>query len=87
MINDINPYKYLGVEIVQKVDIEKYTTRIIKHIKEAIIQLNNDMFYNTGITTYIWILSKNKRKERMKNSLFLILRFLLKYLWGKKVIG
>ena len=22
------------------------------------------MFYNTGISTYIWILSKNKRKER-----------------------
>ena len=31
---------------------------------EAIIQLNNDMFYNTGIATYIWILSKNKREER-----------------------
>lgn len=31
---------------------------------EAIIQLNTDMFYNTGIATYIWVLSKNKRKER-----------------------
>ena len=31
---------------------------------EAIIQLNNDMFYNTGITTYIWILSKNKSEKR-----------------------
>ena len=31
---------------------------------ESIIQLNTDMFYNTGITTYIWILSKNKREER-----------------------
>ena len=31
---------------------------------EAIIQLSKDMFYNTGISTYIWILSKNKRKER-----------------------
>ena len=31
---------------------------------EAIVQLNSDMFYNTGITTYIWILSKNKREER-----------------------
>ncbi len=27
---------------------------------EAIIQLPNDVFYNTGITTYIWIISKNK---------------------------
>lgn len=31
---------------------------------EAIIQLSTDMFYNTGIATYIWVLSKNKRKER-----------------------
>lgn len=38
---------------------------------EAIIQLNTDMFYNTGITTYIWILSKNKRDER-KNKIQLI---------------
>lgn len=38
---------------------------------EAIVQLNTDMFYNTGITTYIWILSKNKRDER-KNKIQLI---------------
>ena len=31
---------------------------------EAIIQLPTDLFYNTGITTYVWILSKNKRAER-----------------------
>ena len=31
---------------------------------EAIIQLPNDLFYNTGIATYIWVLSKNKRPER-----------------------
>ena len=31
---------------------------------EAIIQLPNNMFYNTGITTYIWILSNNKIKQR-----------------------
>jgi len=31
---------------------------------EAIIQLPTDMFYNTGIATYIWVLSKNKRNER-----------------------
>ena len=31
---------------------------------EAIIQLSTDMFYNTPITTYIWVLSKNKREER-----------------------
>lgn len=31
---------------------------------EAIVQLSTDLFYNTGITTYFWILSKNKRPER-----------------------
>lgn len=31
---------------------------------EAIIQLPTDLFYNTGISTYIWVISKNKRAER-----------------------
>jgi len=31
---------------------------------EAIIALPVDLFYNTGIATYIWVLSKNKRPER-----------------------
>lgn len=31
---------------------------------EAIVQLPNNLFYNTGITTYIWILSNNKSKKR-----------------------
>ena len=31
---------------------------------EAIIALPTDLFYNTGIQTYAWILSKNKRLER-----------------------
>lgn len=31
---------------------------------EAIIQLPTDLFYNTGIETYIWVLSKSKRPER-----------------------
>lgn len=31
---------------------------------EAIIALPIDLFYNTGIATYIWVLSKNKRPER-----------------------
>lgn len=31
---------------------------------EAIIQIPNDMFYNTGIATYIWIVTKNKTTER-----------------------
>ena len=32
---------------------------------EAIIQIPNDMFYNTGIATYIWIVSKDKSMERV----------------------
>lgn len=31
---------------------------------EAIIALPTDLFYNTGIQTYVWILSRNKRPER-----------------------
>lgn len=31
---------------------------------EAIIQLPNNLFYNTGITTYIWLLSNNKAPQR-----------------------
>lgn len=32
---------------------------------EAIVQLPNNLFYNTGITTYIWILSNNKTANRV----------------------
>lgn len=32
---------------------------------EAIVQLPNDVFYNTGISTYIWIISKNKPAHRV----------------------
>lgn len=31
---------------------------------EAIVQMPTELFYNTGISTYVWILSKNKREER-----------------------
>ena len=31
---------------------------------EAIVQMPNNFFYNTGITTYIWILSNNKPSHR-----------------------
>lgn len=31
---------------------------------EAIVAMPTDMFYNTGIATYIWILSKNKSADR-----------------------
>lgn len=32
---------------------------------EAIVQLPNDSFYNTGIATYVWILTKDKPKHRV----------------------
>lgn len=32
---------------------------------EAIIQLPNNMFYNTGIYTYIWVLNNRKPKDRI----------------------
>jgi len=31
---------------------------------EAVIQMPNNLFYNTGITTYIWLLSNNKKQGR-----------------------
>lgn len=31
---------------------------------DTIVQLPNNLFYNTGITTYIWLLSNNKPKQR-----------------------
>ncbi len=31
---------------------------------EAIVQMPNNLFYNTGITTYIWVLSNNKAPNR-----------------------
>lgn len=31
---------------------------------EAIVQIPNDMFYNTGIATYIWIVTKSKTAKR-----------------------
>jgi len=34
---------------------------------DAIIQMPNDLFYNTGIATYIWLYDKNKPAERQGN--------------------
>ncbi len=32
---------------------------------EAIIQMPNDLFYNTGIATYVWIITKDKAADRV----------------------
>lgn len=44
-------------------NIRKYLLE--NDLLEAIIALPNDIFYNTGIATYIWVLSNNKEKRRM----------------------
>lgn len=45
---------------------ESNTRRYIieNDLLEAIIQLPNNIFYNTGITTYIWLLNNNKSEHR-----------------------
>lgn len=37
---------------------------IEQDLLEAIVALPTDMFYNTGISTYIWVLSNHKAKQR-----------------------
>lgn len=44
-------------------EIRRYV--IENDLLEAIIQLPNNIFYNTGIATYIWLLSNKKSKERV----------------------
>lgn len=44
---------------------------IEEDLVEAIIQLPENMFYNTGITTYIWVLS-NRKEEKRKGKIQLI---------------
>lgn len=44
-------------------EIRKYL--IENDMVETIVQLPNDLFYNTGIATYIWIITKNKENKRL----------------------
>lgn len=43
-------------------EIRRYV--ITEDLVEAIIQLPTDLFYNTGISTYIWVLTKGKPMHR-----------------------
>ncbi|UKI14509.1 MAG: SAM-dependent methyltransferase [Clostridiales bacterium] len=43
-------------------NIRKYL--IENDLLECIVQLPNDLFYNTGIATYIWVITKNKLANR-----------------------
>ena len=44
-------------------EIRKYLIK--EDLVEAIIQLPTDLFYNTGIATYVWVVSKNKKANRL----------------------
>lgn len=44
-------------------EIRRYL--IGQDLVEAIIQLPTDLFYNTGIATYIWVVSKDKSAKRL----------------------
>lgn len=44
-------------------EIRRYV--IGQDLVEAIIQMPTDLFYNTGISTYIWVLTKGKEKHRI----------------------
>ena len=51
-------------------DIRKYL--IENDLLEAIIALPNDIFYNTGIATYIWVLSNKKAGTKREGKVQLI---------------
>lgn len=44
-------------------EIRRYL--IEQDLVDAIIQLPTDLFYNTGISTYVWVISKNKPAQRL----------------------
>ena len=44
-------------------NIRKYL--IENDLLECIVQLPNDLFYNTGIATYIWVITKDKPANRL----------------------
>ncbi|WP_413854090.1 type I restriction-modification system subunit M, partial [Candidatus Ruminimicrobium bovinum] len=50
-------------------DIRRYILE--NDLLEAIIALPNDIFYNTGIATYVWVL-KNKKEKRRQGKVQLI---------------
>lgn len=53
-------------------EIRRYV--ITEDLVEAIVQLPTDLFYNTGISTYIWLISKTslmKEKARFNLSMHL----------------
>lgn len=53
---------FTGGAVSGESDIRRYVLE--NDLLEAIIGLPTDMFYNTGISTYVWIVSNRKSKER-----------------------
>ena len=43
-------------------EIRRYV--ITQDLVEAIVQLPTDLFYNTGIATYVWVITKHKSADR-----------------------
>ena len=44
-------------------EIRRYL--IENDLLEAVVQLPNDLFYNTGIATYIWVVTRSKEARRI----------------------
>jgi type I restriction enzyme M protein len=56
----------LAMQVVAKVKYAKYI--IENDWLECIIALPKNIFYNTGIPTYIWIVSNKKAPETQRQS-------------------
>lgn len=65
-------------------DIRKYILE--NDLLEAIIALPNDIFYNTGIATYIWVLS-NKKKGTVREGKVQLINANELYVKRRKALG
>lgn len=45
-------------------NLSVFHSAFFNYVLCALVKRCNDLFYNTGISTFIWVLSKNKRQER-----------------------
>ena len=52
------------LEVSQNARTIAKALRLNEDLVEAIVQLPTDLFYNTGISTYIWVLTKGKPMSR-----------------------
>lgn len=53
---------FTGAAVSGESEIRRY---LLEHdLVEAIVAMPNDFFFNTGIATYVWVLTNNKSEER-----------------------